>query len=77
MPGLPGAQKSLPRRGLAEIAQAKACSRPPEPMRRTLSGVIEASLWASYGEIQGRRKVHFFGTGVRGEPLACEGGDPQ
>ncbi len=35
MPALPGAQKSFVSSGDAESAQAKACSRPPEPIRRT------------------------------------------
>src|SRR5215471_16672403 len=34
MPALPGAQKSRATSGLAEIFQASACSRPPEPRRR-------------------------------------------
>ena len=33
-PGLPGAMNSRSQSGLADSAQASACSRPPEPMRR-------------------------------------------
>src|SRR3954451_19860193 len=35
IPALPGAQNSFVRRGLALKDQASACSRPPEPRRRT------------------------------------------
>ena len=35
MPALPGAAKSFVSSGEADSAQASACSRPPEPMRRT------------------------------------------
>ena len=39
VPGLPGAMKSRSQRGLPEIFQASACSRPPEPMRRMFTGL--------------------------------------
>ena len=38
MPGLPGAAYSAVQRGEAARARAKACSRPPEPMRRMRMG---------------------------------------
>src|SRR5207302_8468721 len=44
MPGLPGAQTSRETSGLAEIAQASACSRPPEPTTRMFKNAFPAGL---------------------------------
>jgi hypothetical protein len=42
MPALPGAQVSRSSRGLAAMAQASACSRPPEPMISTFMAFTPA-----------------------------------
>jgi hypothetical protein len=50
MPALPGAQNSVSVSGDFEIAQASACSRPPEPISRIFMGAVPSRClpWGHY-----------------------------